>query len=68
MKTSQENEILVDLLDPEGPSIVYDVIPEEKPKNNSKNKWIKFDDFDGQETEDQEELNSKNLFKKRTGI
>lgn len=63
MRTTQESEILVDLLDPEGPSIVYDIPIDNKPKEDSRSKWIKLD-FTDHELETQK-FDSKNLFKKK---
>lgn len=58
MRTTQESEILVDLLDPEGPSIVYDIISEEKSRKDSTSKWIKLD-FADQELQELEKEGGK---------
>ena len=70
LKTTEESEILVDLLDAEGPAVVYDVVIPEKPKIDIKNKWIKLDysEYDESiDSENREEQEGKSLFKKRGG-
>ena len=76
---NQEAEILVDLLDPEGPLIADDsMIAEaemrskatEKVEAFANNKWIKVDVFeneDGDMVVAEEQQQSTSLFKKRGG-
>jgi len=79
---SQEAEILVDLLDAEGPIIADDSLigeSEIKPKTAKEidmftnNKWVKVDVFENEDgdlvvaDEQQANVSSKSLFKKRGG-
>ncbi|CAF0792588.1 unnamed protein product [Brachionus calyciflorus] len=68
LKTNDESEIMVDLLDPEGPSIVYDIIPKEKPKDDGRSKWVKLDFFDNEDSNHSDKIieqETKSLFRKR---
>lgn len=79
---SQDAEILVDLLDPEGPVIADESllgVDELKPKLAKKidmftnNKWIKVDVFENEDgdlvvaDDEHASVSSKSLFKKRGG-